>query len=128
MHDMRNTIHHDFKRDRDLLLNLFRRNSRPLRNHFDIVVGDVGISLNRQMTESDDAPSEKNQGEGQHEQAIAESKVNDPANHLLLHRILQNQGIRNHLIPRFESGNNCLHVAGKHASRDYFLTPEMSAA
>src|SRR5580700_11386595 len=103
MHDMRDAVHHNFKRDRDLLLNLFRRNSWPLRNNFDVVIRYVGIGLNRQMTESDDAPSKKNQGEGQHEQAIAESKVNDSANHLLLHRILQNQSIRNHLISRFKS-------------------------
>ncbi len=49
MNDARNAIHRDFKRNRDLLLNLLRRNSRPLRDDLDIVVRHVGISFDRKL-------------------------------------------------------------------------------
>ena len=45
MHDMRDAVHHDFEWNRDLLLDLLGRNSRPLRDDFDVIVGDVGIGL-----------------------------------------------------------------------------------
>ena len=48
--------------------------------------------------------------------------------HLLLHRVLQRQGIGDHLIARFDAGDNLLHVAGKHVSRDHFQALEMARA
>ena len=128
MHDVRDAVHHDFKRNRDLLFDLLRRNPGPLSDDLDVVVGYIGISLNGKATERNDAPSEKQQGEPQDEQAVAESKINDSTNHLLLHRVLQYQGIRNHLDSGLEPGNNLLHVVGKHDSRDHFQSFEMPCA
>jgi len=48
---MRNAVHHDLERNRNLLFDLLRRDSRPLGNDLDVVVGYVGISLNRQPLE-----------------------------------------------------------------------------
>ena len=56
MHHVRDAVHDDFEWNRDLLFNLLRRNSRPLRNHLNVVVRHVGVGLNRKITESDDAP------------------------------------------------------------------------
>ena len=82
MHDMRDAVHFDFKWNRNLLFDLFRGNSRPLRNDFNLVVGDVGIGLDGEIAKRDNASGEKYQREGQHQQAVVESKVNDAANHL----------------------------------------------
>src|SRR5580692_893183 len=128
MHDVRDAVHHDFERNRDLLLDLFRRNPRPLSDDLDIVVGYIGIRLNGKVTEGNDAPSEKQQGEPQNKQAVAESKINDSTNHLLLHGVLQCQSIRDHLDSGFEPGNNFLHIVGKHDSRDHFQPFEMPRA
>src|SRR5271155_587140 len=81
MHDMGDAVHHDFERNRDLLLDLFRRNPRPLSDNFDVVVGYVGISLNGKVTEGDDASCEKQEGEAQNQPAVAESKIDDSADH-----------------------------------------------
>jgi len=51
MRQVRDTIHNDLERDGDLLLHLFGGPARPLRNDLDVVVGDVGIRLNRQVAE-----------------------------------------------------------------------------
>src|ERR1700691_2252111 len=100
---MRDAVHDDFQWNRHLLFDLFSRNPWPLRNDFNIVVGDVGIGLNGKVAERDDARSEKYQRESQHQQAIVESKIDDSTNHLLLHRVLQYQSIRNHLIPGLDT-------------------------
>ena len=46
---MRNPVHHDLDRNRDLLLDLLGDVSRPLRDDLHVVVGDVGISLHREV-------------------------------------------------------------------------------
>jgi hypothetical protein len=51
MRDMRNAIHHDLEWDGDLLLNLFRRNSRPLRDDLHVVVRYVRIGLHGKLME-----------------------------------------------------------------------------
>ena len=81
---LRDAIHDNFERNRDLLFDLFRRNSRPLRNDLNVVVSHVGIGLNGQTTEGDDAAGEKQHCEAQHKQAVVKSKINDSANHSLL--------------------------------------------
>src|SRR5580704_150206 len=81
---MRDTVHDDFDRDRDLLFDLFRRNSGPLRDDLNIVVGYIGVRLNRQVTKSGNTPREEQQCEGYDENAVIESKINDQANHFLL--------------------------------------------
>jgi len=59
MHDVRNAVHRDFQRNGHLLLDLFRGNSRPLRDNLHIVVGYVRIGLNGQLMERDGAPNEQ---------------------------------------------------------------------
>src|ERR1700693_3378988 len=66
MHHVRDAIHDDFERNRDLLLDLLRGNSRPLRNDFNVVICYVGIGLNGKVMESDDARCEKQQRKTQH--------------------------------------------------------------
>src|SRR5271167_5237021 len=108
MHNLRDTVHDDFKRNGDLLLDLFRRNTWPLGNDLDVVVGYVGISLDRQPFERNYPSSEKQQCETQHQEPVVQSEINDSTNHLLLHRVLQYQGIRNYPISGLEPGNNLL--------------------
>ena len=50
-------------RDGDLLLDLFGGAAGPLRDDLDVVVGDVGIGLDGQVVERDDAPDEQQNGE-----------------------------------------------------------------
>ncbi len=103
MHSMGNAVHHDFKWNRNLLFDLLRRDPRPLRDDLDVVVGYVRISLNGKTAERNDSPAEQDECNRQHHPAVVESKINDPANHLVLHRVLQHQSIRNHLISRLDS-------------------------
>ena len=118
MHDVRDAVHHDFERNGDLLFDLLRRNSRPLRDDLDVVIGHVGIGLNGQMMERDDAPGEKQQGEAQMTRAVVEREIDDAANHLLLHRVLQLPGRwRPPRSPGLSPGNNFLHVVREACSR-----------
>ena len=66
---MRNAVHHDFERDRDLLLDLFRGNSRPLRDNVDIVIRDIGISFYREIMKGNPAPDEQQQTQRQNQTA-----------------------------------------------------------
>src|ERR1700730_2929329 len=98
MHHMWDAVRGDFEWNRDLLLDLFCRNSRPLSNDLNVVVGYVGISLNGQALERKNPSGEKYQRQSQDEQTIVKSKINDSANHSLLQRVLQRKSIRDHLI------------------------------
>ena len=76
-------VHHDFDRNRDLLLDLFGRAARPLRDHLDVVVRDVGIGFHRQIVERDGAPDEQQHGGCQDDQeAVVEGEINQCPNHL----------------------------------------------
>ena len=89
MHHVRDAVHDDFQRNRDLLFDLFRGNSRPLRDDLHVVVGHVGIGLDGKPLERNDARREQQQCQSQDEEAVVQSKINDSANHLLLHGVLQ---------------------------------------
>ena len=56
MGDSRNTVHHDFERDRDLLLDLFGGDPGPLRDDIDVVVRHVRIRFDRKLVERNDPP------------------------------------------------------------------------
>jgi hypothetical protein len=60
---MRNSVHPDFERNRYLLLDLFGRDSGPLSDDFDVVVGNVRICLNRQRVKGNQARNKQNQRE-----------------------------------------------------------------
>ena len=67
--------------DGNLLLDLFGGAAGPLRDDLHVVVGDVGVSLNRQVVERDDAPSEEHDRETKDEPAIIQRKIDEPTNH-----------------------------------------------
>src|SRR5260370_8022639 len=103
MYNSRNTVHHDFKGNGDLLLDLFGGDSRPLRDDIDVIIGHVRIRLNRKAVERYDASGKKQEGEGQHDGPMVQGKINNAANHSLLHSSLHVQAIRYHLIAVFYS-------------------------
>ena len=70
---VRDAVHHGFERNRDLLLDLLGGNSGPLSDDFDVVVGHVGIGLDRQIVERDDAPDKQHKARRQNQQAIVQS-------------------------------------------------------
>ena len=75
VHHMRDAVHYYFERNRDLLLDLLRRNPRPLRNHLNVVVGYVGISLNGQPLERNDAARKKDQRQPQDQRVLQRQSV-----------------------------------------------------
>src|SRR5580693_6814182 len=81
MHKMRDSVHLDFNRYGDLLLDLFRRPSRPLCNHLNPCVGNIRVGFDRQSLERDDAPGEKNQGDTENNEAIVESEIDKRTDH-----------------------------------------------
>jgi hypothetical protein len=68
---VRYTVHHDLNGDRDLLFNLLRRDARPLRDDFDVVVGYVGICFNGELVEGDASPNEQEHRERDDENTVA---------------------------------------------------------
>src|SRR5258706_13529140 len=78
---MGEAVHHDFERNRDLLLDLFGGASGPLRDDLNVVVGDIRVSFNGKLLERDDAPGEQQDREGDHKQTIIEGEVDQAANH-----------------------------------------------
>src|ERR1017187_3455566 len=81
---VRHTVHHDLKRNRDLLLHLLGGDSRPLRDDLNVIVRDVGISLNGKSMERGDSPDDQQEGESQNEEAFVQGKVNYSANHYFI--------------------------------------------
>src|SRR5579871_365009 len=128
MNHVGHSVHGDFERDGDLLFDLFRRNPRPLRDDFDIVVGDIGISFNRQVMERDDSGRKDQNRKTQNKQAIVEREIDDPAYHLLLHRVLQIKRIGDHLISRLDARNNFLLLVRQGIAGDDFDAFEMPIA
>ena len=62
MIQMRDAVHCDFERNRDLLLHFFGGAARPLRDDLDVIVGDVGVGFHRKVVEGDRAPNQQQQG------------------------------------------------------------------
>src|SRR5258708_39712849 len=81
MRQMRNSVHADFERNSDLLLDLFGRNSWPLRDDLDVVVGNVRISFNRKLMKGNCTPNEQQQRNRQHDEAVLQGEINNGANH-----------------------------------------------
>ena len=95
-------VHHDFERNRNLLFDLFCRNSRPLSNDIDVVVCDVRVCFDREQMERE-APQTNSSS------AAAKTRSGFPAQNLLIYesllfyRALEGQGIRYASIPGFDS-------------------------
>ena len=103
MGHVRHAVHHDLERNRDLLLHLLGGDSRPLRDDLDVIVRHVGIRFHRKLVERNRAPPEQQKRRGQHEKAVLQREINQLANHLLLHRVLENKRVRYHLIARLDA-------------------------
>jgi hypothetical protein len=128
MHDMRNAVHRDFQWNRDLLLNLLRGNTRPLRNYVHVVVRDVRIRLDRKLVKRYRSPDKQQKGRCQDKKTIVQREVDKLANHLLLHRILEHQSVLNHLCAGFNAGDYFLHIAREYLPGGHFDTPELLVA
>ena len=124
----RDAVHRDFERNRDLLLDLFGGDSRPLGDDLNVIVGHVGIGFNGKSVKRDDSRAHQQERESQHEGAFVEGKVDYPADHLLFHRALEDECARHHLVARLQSRNHLLQVAGEHASSHHFLAPEAAVS
>src|SRR5262249_1055041 len=81
MGEMCDTVEFDFERDRNLLLDFFGDMAGPLRDDLGVGVGHVGIGLDRQDVERDDAPDKQDQDAAEDEQEVRESEINSLADH-----------------------------------------------
>ena len=81
---IRDAVHHVFDGDGDLLLHFLRGPARPLRDDPGVIIGDVGIGLDRKMVELNDAQTKQKDAKGQHEPAMAQGEIDNSANHLYL--------------------------------------------
>ena len=81
MGDSRNTVHHGFERDRDLLLDLLGGDSRPLRDDIDIVVRHVRIRFDRKLVERNNPPCKEQDRGRQHQKAVLQRKIDKPPDH-----------------------------------------------
>ena len=73
--------HLNFDGDGDLLLYFFRRAPRPLCDHLNIVVGNIGIRFDRQVMERDGAPDKQQDGDCQDHEPVVQRKINQTTNH-----------------------------------------------
>ena len=81
MNHVGNAGHLDFDGDGDLLFYFFGGTPGPLGNDLHIVVRNIGVRLDGQVAKRDDAPAKKQNGCAQHQPAIVESKIDEPAYH-----------------------------------------------
>src|SRR5208283_66310 len=81
MSQMRQTVHLNLNRDGDLFFHFLRRATWPLRDDLDVVIGNVGIGFNRQVVKGDRTPDQKQHSNGENDEAVIESKIDDGANH-----------------------------------------------
>ena len=81
MGEVGDAVQLDFKRNGDLLLDFFRGVTRPLGDDLRVGVGDVGVSLDGQGVERDDAPGEKHDRSTEHEQGVCQGEVDGLADH-----------------------------------------------
>ena len=59
MHHVRDSVHRGFERNRYLLLDLFRRDSRPLGDDLNVVVRHIRIGFDGKPVERNDAPARR---------------------------------------------------------------------
>jgi hypothetical protein len=81
VHDVWNSVHHDFQRNRDLLLDLLRGNSRPLRDDLDVVVGNVRIRFDGQLVKRNCAPNQQQRRCGENQNPVLQRKIDKLTNH-----------------------------------------------
>ena len=84
MLQMRNAVHLNLDRNRDLLFDLFGSAPRPLRNNLHVVVGDIGVGFDRQIMKGESAPPKQKNCPNNDDKAIIQSKIDQSTNHRLL--------------------------------------------
>src|ERR1700682_2374541 len=77
------TVHHDFKWNRDLLLHFFGGSPWPLGDDLNIVVCHVRVRFNRKLVEGNGTPQEQENRHRQHNKAVVESKIDKTSDHRL---------------------------------------------
>ena len=97
---VRNPVHYDLNGNRDLLLHFLRGPPRPLRDDRDVVVGDIGIRLDREVVERDCAPDQQQNRGCKNQKAIGEGKVDQGLNHFTPSDWRRRCGICRHSRPR----------------------------
>jgi len=95
---VRHPVHHGLEWNRNLLLHLLGGDSWPLRDDLHVIIRDVGIRFDRKLVKRYRAPPEQQKRCGEHEKTILEREINEPSNHLLLHRALENKSIGHHQV------------------------------
>jgi hypothetical protein len=80
MGQVRNAGHLDFDGNRDLAFDLLGAAPRPLRDDLDVVVGNVGIGLNGQSAEREDAPNSEQQNSAKDEPPALEREIDESTN------------------------------------------------
>src|SRR6185369_2798371 len=79
---LRQPIHLRLNRNRNLLLHFLGSAPRPLRDHLDIIIGYVRISLHRQRLERNSAPDQQQDADSQNQEPVAQRKIDRLLNHL----------------------------------------------
>src|SRR5689334_18041630 len=82
MRHVRYAIQLDFERDCYLLFHFLCRVSRPLGDDLRVGVGNVWVGFNGQIVEGNDSPDKKHHRHTQNQNAVAQSKVDQVADHL----------------------------------------------
>src|ERR1700683_1288674 len=95
--DVRDAVHHNFERNRDLLLDLLCEDSRPLRDDLNVVIRNVRICFDGKLMERNRAPAKQQQRGGEDKKAVLQGKIDKFTNHLLLNRILEHERVLNDL-------------------------------
>ena len=81
---VRDAVHDDFQRDRDLLFDLFGGDSRPLRDDLDVIVGDIGIGFDGKSWKETIPQAKSSKAKASDQQTVVESEIDDAANHRYL--------------------------------------------
>src|ERR1700691_1547373 len=79
---VRNAVQPDFERHSDLLFDFLGSMARPLRDDLRISVGNVGVSLDRQITKRDNAPDKQHQRHAENQNTVAQGEIDEETNHL----------------------------------------------
>src|SRR5215467_12165277 len=135
MLQMRNTVHLNFNRNRDLLFNFFGRTAWPLRDDLHVIIGNVGIGLDRQVMEGDCSPKQQQNRYRQNDEAVVEGILDEKAYHssvLTLHvracslfdSALQYERVDHHLLARGNSRYDFLLVIWESLPAYDFNAPE----
>src|SRR6266852_4199290 len=125
---VRDAVHRDFQRDTDLLFDLFCGDSGPLGDDVDVVVGNVRIGFHGKLVKRDRSPPKQKKGRREDQKSVVQGKIYKPANHLLLHSVLEHQRILNHLYAGLDARDHFLHASRKRLPVHHFHAPELFVA